>query len=74
MSDVVLIAIIAAVPPTILAAATLLVGLRTKQTVASHEHKVNSRLDELMRVSQSLAHAEGRAEGVEHERIRQKES
>ena len=71
MSEPVLIALIATVAPTIVAAASLVLGFRTRRTVVEYEHRVNSRLDQLLALTATLARLEGHAAGMENERQRQ---
>ncbi len=75
MSDLVTVALIAAVPPTIAALCSLVINLKNRKEIRvlheqNHEMHIlmNSRLDELLKQSGHTAFAEGKAAGVEVER------
>ncbi len=73
MTDVVQVALVAAIPGTIAALAGLYTAVKSAtivDKVNEYHHEVNSRMDELLRSSRDSSFAKGRAEGVESERIR----
>lgn len=59
MSDAVITAIIAAVPPTLLAGLALLKAGKVEKAVNEVHLSVNSRLDEFLKVTKTASHAEG---------------
>jgi hypothetical protein len=61
----IVIALIASVPPTLAAVAAVIVALRGNAKLADVHLQINSRMDELLRVSNKAA----RAEGVEAQRL-----
>lgn len=67
MSDVVLVALIAATASLAASCVSLLVGFRTRKDII----KVNGGIDELVRVTQAIAHKKGRRHGIAIERKRQ---
>jgi len=79
ISDTVIVALIATVPPTITAAGALIVSLSTQAKVVDVQktvevvHKAtNSLTDRLVAVTRSDALQEGHTEGVEAQRAKQK--
>jgi len=66
MSDetvrLVVVAMIAAIPPTLAALAALIVALKGSQKLTQLHLQINSRMDQLLEVSTSAARAEGRLE------------
>lgn len=72
MNDLVLIAAIAAVPPTLTAFVALAVAIinrrNTKKEIQEIHLSVNSRMDQLLKLAEGLARSEGHAEGQEQER------
>lgn len=83
-TSTILVAAIAAVPPTAVAVVTLIVALRNtkataevKQTTVAVADKlgevsvqIDGKMDKLLKQTAATAHAEGKAEGVEKERAR----
>lgn len=67
MTDVVKVALIVAAAPTVTAIGGFVVICRR---LTDYRHQINSRIDELLSATASSARAEGRAEGVESERVR----
>ncbi len=64
MNDMLTVAVIASIPPTIAASAALIVALRNHSAVREVHLSVNSRLDELLKTSKAASFAEGvKAEG-----------
>jgi len=63
----IIVAAVSAVPPTIAATAAMVVALKSKQQIHELHMQVNSRMDELLRVSMTAA----RAEGVEAQRTKE---
>lgn len=59
MSDAVLVGIVAATPPTLLALAALVTAFRNGRAVKEVHLAVNSRLDDLVKLTRKDAHAEG---------------
>lgn len=59
MSDAVIVGIIAAAPPALLALAALVNSIRNGKAVKEVHLAVNSRLDELVKLTRKDAHAEG---------------
>ncbi len=81
MTDVIQIALIAALPGTLAGlgaiVTTIWSGLLTrhatrlyKNEVINYKLEINSRMDELMRLAGASERAKGRAEGIEQERGR----
>ena len=70
MSDIVLVAIIAAVSSTVAAAISALALVQTRTT----HTLINSRMDQLLRMASTLARAEGVAAGEQSQRDRAAES
>lgn len=68
MTDVVQVALIAAVPPSLVALAGMVVSLHNKSKIRELHVTMNSRLDELVRQKGISSFAEGKAVGVETER------
>lgn len=68
MSDAVMIAFIAAVPPTMVGVAALVVAMRSKEKLTELHFQINSRMDQLLEKSGALQRSEGRAEGMIAER------
>jgi len=65
MTDAVQIALIVAIPPTIVAVGGLVVSLLNRKQGQKIEFKVDGKMDELLSLTRSGAHAEGIAEGRE---------
>lgn len=68
MSDdwrVLALGLIAAMPPTVAAVASMLVAIRSRKSISELHLQINSRMDEFMTLIRKEARAEGRAEGVE---------
>lgn len=70
MTDFVQAAIIVSIPATLTAVANLIVTVRHNGKVDAYKHEVNSRMDELLKMRGEAERAQGKAEGVEQERIR----
>lgn len=75
MSDTVMIALLVAIPPTLVALAGLVNSIRNGGKLAQHAAtlqavhlQINSRMDELLAISKRAAHAEGVIEGKEGEK------
>ncbi len=60
MSEAVVVAAIVAIPPTVAAVAALIVSIRTHSATREVHLSVNSRMDELLRVTKTSGIAEGR--------------
>jgi hypothetical protein len=65
MTEALQVALIAATPPSVLAAASLLASLKNKKAIQEVHLSVNSRLTQLLEAVGKAAHAEGMAEGRE---------
>lgn len=72
MSDVVVVALIVAIPPTVAAVAALIVSLRGNRKVDNLIIQVDGRLTQLLESVSSENQATGHAAGVEAERLREK--
>lgn len=59
------VALIAAVPPTLLSIVTLIVSVQNRMEGQKLHISLNSRLSELIKASKESAHAAGRREGIE---------
>lgn len=70
MSDTVLIALIAGIPSTLVAAATLLVAIKGLQKVEQVHKATNSLTDRLIEVTRAESHAAGVKEGAAEERAK----
>lgn len=70
ISDAVLIALIAGVPPTLTAAGALVVSMHTQEKVEEVHKATNSMKDALVASTRSEALMEGHAEGVKDEKER----
>lgn len=68
MTEPLLIALVAAIPPTLAALAALVVGLRNSRKVEEVRHATNSLADRLVESTRIAAHAAGVKE--EHERLK----
>lgn len=68
MSDPVTIALIVAVPPTLMALAAVIVALKNLKKTADLTIHVNSRMDQLIAAKSAQGHSEGKAEGIAEER------
>ncbi len=62
MTETVIIAMIVAIPPTILAVAALISQARTRVDIKDLHILVNDRLSQLISKSEKLAHEKGKAE------------
>ena len=63
MSEVILVAIIVSVAPTITAIAGLALQLSTRRNVVELHKSTNSKMDQLLTVSRDAAYAEGKLAG-----------
>ena len=70
MTDLVQVALIAAIPPSLVALVTLVVGLYNKSQIKELRVTVNSRLSELVAQSKKASHAEGMEDEREVQRAR----
>lgn len=59
------VALIAAVPPTLLSIVTLIVSVQNRREGQRLHISLNSRLSELIKASKESSHAAGRREGIE---------
>lgn len=59
MSDAVIVGIVAATPPTLLAMAALVTAFKTRNDVKQVHVLFNSRMDQFLKVTKESAHAEG---------------
>lgn len=59
MSDAVIVGIVAATPPTLLAMAALVSSFRNGRAVKDVHVLFNSRMDQFLKVTKESAHAEG---------------
>lgn len=73
MSDAVVIAMLVAIPPTVAACASLVVAVRSNKRLDKLHIQINSRMDQLLKAVAAQERGEGRAEGIEAERIRPRE-
>jgi len=62
MSDAIWIALITATPPTLVGLAGVFVSLHNKRAIQEVHKSTNSRLDQLVKVTKSEAHAAGMKE------------
>lgn len=76
-ATLIILALIAAIPPTLAAIAALVVGLLTRGTVKKNQRdilaldiKVDGKIERLLQTTERLATAEGHATGVTDERVR----
>jgi hypothetical protein len=65
MTDAVQIAIIAATPPTVVAIGAVIIGWLNRRQGQAIEIKVDGKMEELLSLTRSGAHAEGVVEGRE---------
>jgi hypothetical protein len=65
MSDPVLIAIIAAIPPTVVAGGAVILGMANRRGIKDLHIDVNSRMTQLLEQKGIAAKAEGRREGID---------
>lgn len=70
MSDPVLVALIAGIPPALIALATLVVSLRNSQKVEEVHKATNSMKDALVIATEKEALARGIKQGAEDEKAR----
>lgn len=63
VSDTVLVALIAGIPPTILALAAFVQGVRNGNQLHDLHLEINSRLTQLLEATAKAAHSEGFAAG-----------
>lgn len=70
VSDLVIMAMIAAVPPTLMALAAVITSLHTQRKLQDVHNQINGRMEQLIEEVGSTSRAEGRAEGIEAERVR----
>lgn len=70
ISDAVIIALIACIPPTLTAAGALIVSINTQSKVEEVHKATNSMKDALVASTRSEALIEGHAEGVKDEKAR----
>ncbi len=70
MSEAILVALIAATPPTLMALAALIVGLGNRRKSEELHLLINSRLSELLASSTAAARSEGHEAGVAAEQSR----
>lgn len=61
-SDLIIVALIAAVPPTIAAVASLLASRKNKEKIDVLHVRLNSRLDEMIEIVKKSSVAQGRQE------------
>jgi hypothetical protein len=69
VSDAIVIAAIAALPPTLVALAALIQARRTRAAVNEIHLTLNSRLSQLIEATSAAAHAEGVVAGRGQERL-----
>lgn len=65
MSDPVLIALIAAIPPTMVAGGAVLLGIVNRRGIKDLHIDVNSRMTQLLEQKGIASKAEGRREGID---------
>ena len=65
MSDPVLIALIAAIPPTVVAGGAVLLGVVNRRGIKDLHIDVNSRMSQLLEQKGIASKAEGRQEGID---------
>jgi hypothetical protein len=70
MTDSVEIALIASIPPTLVAVGAVILGFVNKSGISGVHLTMNSRMDELLSAARAAAHDAGRREGVESEQLR----
>ncbi len=62
MSEAITIAVIITIPPTLVAIASLIVGILNSKKTSDVKHELNSRLTELVEAVKKVAHQEGVAD------------
>lgn len=70
MTDVVKVALIVSVAPTVASIASLAVAVKALFSLVSYKHQINSRMDELLKAHGLEQRAQGMADGIEQERMR----
>jgi len=63
-------AFFAGAPQVVASCSNLVVTLRGRRKQRELVHRIDGRVDELVSTTRVLSHAEGRAEGIEAERVR----
>lgn len=71
MTEPVQIAVIAAMPPTIVAGGALIVAIKSKAAIREVHLSVNSRLTQLLEAVSKASHAEGVVEGTKQANIKE---
>jgi hypothetical protein len=70
ISDMVWVALISAIPPTIASIAALVVSVKNSRKLDEVHHATNGMKDALVEATRVEATAVGKAEGIEGERVR----
>ena len=73
MTELTIIALIAATPPTAAALASLFVSWRNRKNIQVIHLQINSRMDELIKASKGQSRSEGHIEGQELERSEERQ-
>ncbi len=68
MTEAVQTALIVAVPPTLASIASIVMAFKAKTKAEATHLLINSRMEELLRVSKIASHLEGKTEGIAEER------
>lgn len=66
MTDILMVAMLVAIPPTVLAAFSLWSSIQNSKQLRSIHIEVNDRLSQLLKKSEEAAHAKGRDYEREH--------
>ncbi len=70
MTDIVKVALIVSIAPTLASIASLAVAVKALFSLWSYKLQINHRMDELLMAHGGEQRAEGKAEGIEQERTR----
>lgn len=70
MTEAVEIALIASIPPTIVAVGGVYAIIRQSRKITDLKVHINSRMEELLTVSKDKARLEGKAAGIQEERAK----
>lgn len=63
-------ALIVSLPPTLVGLAALITAIKSVNEIRNLHIQINSRMDQLLRVTGAESKAQGKAEGIESERLR----
>lgn len=77
MSDAIKIALITAIatalPLTVIGIANIVIGLRSSRRLSDIHIQINSRMDQLLKMTAAKSLGDGKAEGIQQERDKSKE-